>query len=113
MDLLNQTKDRRLLFRMVGLSLAALILSVVLSLAMTVYVNRALADTYAGIVGTVAQNYPQVEAQVVRELSQPNAVSVALGHQVLERYGLQDLSAARHRRRAAGCTGKQRDGNRR
>lgn len=94
MDLLNQTKDRRLLFRMVGLSLVALILTVILSLAMTVYVNRALADTYAGIVGTVAQNYPQVEAQVVRELSQPNDVSVALGHQVLERYGLQDLSAA-------------------
>ena len=94
MDLLHQTKDRRLLFRMVGLSLATLILTVVLSLAMTVYVNRALADTYAGIVGTVAQNYPQVEAQVVRELSQPNDVSVALGHQVLERYGLQDLSAA-------------------
>jgi len=61
---------------------------------MTVYVNRALADTYAGIVGTVVQKYPQAEAQVVRDLSAPDALSVSLGTQMLERYGLQDLGAA-------------------
>ncbi|MCC6893881.1 MAG: HAMP domain-containing histidine kinase [Anaerolineae bacterium] len=61
---------------------------------MTVYVNRALADTYAGIVGTVAQKYPQAEARVVQDLSAPDALSVSLGHQVLGRYGLQDLGAA-------------------
>jgi signal transduction histidine kinase len=79
---------------MAALSLAALLLAVALSLAMTVYVNGALADTYAGILGTVAQRYPQAEAQVVRDLSAPDALSVSLGHQVLERYGLQDLGAA-------------------
>src|SRR5687768_1696792 len=94
MDLLTHTEDRRLLFRMAALSLVALLLAAALGLAMTVYVNRALADTYAGIVGTVVQSYPQVEAQVVRELSAPDTRSVSLGHQVLERYGLQDLSAA-------------------
>src|SRR5258708_698981 len=94
MDLLTHTEGRRLLFRMAALSLAALLLAVVLGLAMTVYVNRALADTYAGIVGTVAQKYPQAEAQVVRDLSAPDALSVSLGHQVLGRYGLQDLGAA-------------------
>ena len=94
MDFLTRTEDRRLLFRMAVLSLAALLLVAVLSLAMTAYVNRALADTYAGIVGTVAQKYPQTEAQVVRNLSEPNALSVSLGHEVLEKYGLQDLGAA-------------------
>src|SRR5258706_1418295 len=94
MALLTHTEDRRLLFRMAALSLAALLLAAVLGLAMTVYVNRALADTYAGIVGTVAQKYPQAEAQVVRDLSAPDALSVSLGHQVLGRYGLQDLGAA-------------------
>ena len=94
MDLLIHTEDRRLLFRMAALSLAALLLAAALALAMTVYVNRALADTYAGIVGTVAQKYPQAEAQVVRDLSAPDALSVSLGHQVLGRYGLQDLGAA-------------------
>src|SRR5258708_12398490 len=94
MDLLTHTEGRRLLFRMAALSLAALLLAVVLGLAMTVYVNRALADTYAGIVGTVAQKYPQAEAQVGRDLSAPDALSVSLGHQVLGRYGLQDLGAA-------------------
>jgi signal transduction histidine kinase len=94
MDLLTHTEDRRLLFRMAALSLAALLLAAALSLAITVYVNRALADTYAGIVGTVAQKYPQAEAQVVRDLSAPDALSVNLGHQVLGRYGLQDLGAA-------------------
>jgi signal transduction histidine kinase len=94
MDLLTHTEDRRLLFRMAALSLAALLLAAALGLAMTVYVNRALADTYAGIVGTVAQKYPQAEAQVVRDLSAPDALSVSLGHQVLGRYGLQDLGAA-------------------
>src|SRR5690349_2912342 len=66
MDLLTYSEDRRLLFRMAALSLAALVLVVALSLAMIVYVNHALADTYAGIVGTVAQKYPQAEAQVVQ-----------------------------------------------
>ena len=61
---------------------------------MTVYVNRALANTYAGIVGTVAQKYPQAEAQVVRDLSAPDALSVSLGHQVLGRYGRLDVGAA-------------------
>jgi signal transduction histidine kinase len=93
MDLLTHIEDRRLLFRMAALSLTALLLAAALGLAMTVYVNRALADTYAGIVGTVAQKYPQAEAQVVRDLSAPDALSVSLGHQVLARYGLQDLGA--------------------
>lgn len=96
MDLLTHTEDRRLLFRMAALSLAALLLTAALGLAMTIYVSRALADTYAGIVGTVAQKYPQAEAQVVRDLSTPNALSVSLGRQVLGRYGLQDLGAAQH-----------------
>jgi signal transduction histidine kinase len=94
MDLLNHTEGRRLLFHMAALSLVALLLVAVLGLAMTVYVNRALADTYAGIVGTVAQKYPQAEAQVVRDLSAPDGISVSLGHQVLGRYGMQDLGAA-------------------
>ena len=93
MDLLTHTEDRRLLFRMAALSLTMLILTAALSLVMTVYVNRALADTYAGIVGTVAEKYPQAEAQVVRELSAPDALSISLGHQLLERYGLQDPDA--------------------
>jgi signal transduction histidine kinase len=87
-------EDRKLFISMIALSLTALLLAAALALAMTVYVNRALADTYAGIVGTVAQKYPQAEAQVVRDLSAPDALSVSLGHQVLGRYGLQDLGAA-------------------
>ncbi len=94
MDLLTRTEDRHLLFRIATLSLAALLLAAVLSLAMTVYVNHALADTYAGIIGTVTQKYPQAEAQVVQDLSAPDAFSVSRGHQVLARYGLQDLGAA-------------------
>jgi signal transduction histidine kinase len=94
MDFFPHAEDRRLLFCMAALSLVALLLAAALSLAMTAYVNRALADTYAGIVGTVAQKYPQAEAQVVRDLSAPDAPSVSLGHQVLGRYGLQDLGAA-------------------
>ena len=94
MDLLTHTEDRRLMFRMAALVLAALLLAAALALAMTTYVNRALADTYAGIVGTVAQKYPQAEAQVVKDLSAPDARSVSLGQQVLGRYGLQDLGAA-------------------
>src|SRR5512142_1167167 len=94
MDLLTHTEDRRLLFRMATLSLAALLLAVALGLAMTVYVNGALADTYAGIVGTVAQRYPQAEAQVVQDLRSPGADSVNLGTQVLDKYGLGDRKAA-------------------
>lgn len=94
MDFLTRTEDRRLLFRMAALSLVALLLTAALGLTMTAYVNRALVDTYAGIVGTVVQKYPQAEAQVVQDLSAPDAASVSLGHQVLGRYGLQDLGAA-------------------
>ena len=94
MDLLTRTEDRRLLFRMAALSLVALLLAATLSLALAAYTNQMLKDTYAGIVGTVAHKYPQAEAQVVRDLSAPDALSVSLGHQELERYGLQDLDAA-------------------
>jgi signal transduction histidine kinase len=94
MDLLTHTEDRRLLFRMAALALAVLLLATFFSLAMSVYVNSALADTYADIVGTVAQKYPQAEAQVVRDLSERDAVSVSLGQQVMARYGMQDLGAA-------------------
>jgi signal transduction histidine kinase len=94
MDLLTYAEDRRLLFRMAALSLAALLLAAALGLTMTIYVNQALVDTYAGIVGTVAQKYPQAEAQVVRDLSEPDALSVSLGYEVLGRYGLQDPDTA-------------------
>jgi signal transduction histidine kinase len=96
MNLLTNTENQRLLFRMVALSLAVLLLSVVFALTMTLYVNRALADTYAGIVGTVAEKYPEAEAQVVQDLSGPDAFSISLGYQLLERYGLQDLDSAQH-----------------
>ena len=94
MELLTHSEDRRLLFRMAALSLAALLLAAALGLAITVYLNGALVDTYASIIGTVAQKYPQAEAQVVHDLSAPDARSVSLGHQMMAKYGLQDLSAA-------------------
>jgi signal transduction histidine kinase len=87
-------EDRKLFISMIALLLVALLLAAALSLAMAAYTNQALKDTYAGIVGTVAQKYPQAEAQVVRDLSAPDALSVSLGHQVLEKYGLGDRSAA-------------------
>lgn len=87
-------EDRKLFISMIALSLIALLAAVFLNLTMMAYTNQALKDTYAGIVGTVAQKYPQAEAQVVRDLSAPDALSVSLGHQVLGRYGLQDLGAA-------------------
>ena len=87
-------EDRKLFISMITLSLIALLAAVLITLAMTAYTNQALKDTYAGIVGTVAQKYPQAEAQVVQDLRSPGAASVNLGHQVLGKYGLGDRSAA-------------------
>src|SRR5262245_21996586 len=87
-------EDRRLFISMIALSLIALFASVLLNLAMIAYTNRALKDTYAGIIGTVAQKYPQAEAQVVQDLRFPEVNSVNLGTQMLEKYGLGDARAA-------------------
>src|SRR4026207_2421536 len=87
-------EDRKMFISMIALSLITILAAVLLTLAMTAYTNQAIKDTYAGIVGTVVQKYPQAEAQVVRDLSAPDALSVSLGHQVLGRYGLQGLGAA-------------------
>jgi signal transduction histidine kinase len=87
-------EDRKLFLSMIALSLIALLISVLLNLAMIAYTNRALKDTYAGIVGTVVQRYPQAEAQVVQDLRSPGADAVSLGTQVLEKYGLGDARAA-------------------
>ncbi len=86
-------EDRKLFISMIALSLVTVLAAVTLSLAMAAYVNQAVKDTYAGIVGTVVQKYPQSEAQVVRNLSAPDALSVNLGNQVLEKYGLGDARA--------------------
>ncbi len=90
----HRAEDRRWMTDTAALALITLLAAVALSLAMTAYVNRALADTYAGIVGSVAQKYPQAEPQVVQDLSAPDAASVRLGRQVLEKYGLGDMGAA-------------------
>jgi signal transduction histidine kinase len=87
-------EDWKLFISMIALSLIALLASVLLSLVMVAYVNQAVKDTNAGIVGTVVQKYPQAEAQVVQDLRSPGADSVSLGTQVLEKYGLGDQSAA-------------------
>jgi signal transduction histidine kinase len=87
-------EDRKLFTSMITLSLIVLLAAVLTTLAMTAYTNQALKDTYAGIVGTVAQKYPQAEAQVVQDLRSSGADSVNLGHQVLGKYGLGDRSAA-------------------
>ena len=95
MKQLFQVEDRHLLASMAALSLVTVLLAVTLSLALAAYVNQAVTDTYAGIVGTVAQRYPQAEAQVVQDLRlQLGVDSVNLGTQVLEKYGLGDQSAA-------------------
>jgi signal transduction histidine kinase len=87
-------EDRNLFISMIILSLVTVLAAVTLSLAMAAYVNQAVKDTYAGIVGAVAQRYPQAEAQVVQDLRSPGADSVNLGTQVLEKYGLGDRDAA-------------------
>ena len=79
---------------MAALALTAVLLAIALNLAMATYINRTLANTYEGIVGTVAQKYPQAEAQVVQDLSSPSAESISLGHQVLAKYGLGEMNAA-------------------
>jgi signal transduction histidine kinase len=87
-------EDRKLLIPIITLSLSALLVSVLLNLVMVAYVNLAVKDTYAGMVGTVAQKYPQAEAQVVQDLRSPEADSVNLGTQVLKKYGMRDQSTA-------------------
>jgi len=87
-------EDRKLFLSLIALSLIALLASVLLNVAMITYTNRALKDTYAGIVGTVVQKYPQAEGQVVQDLRSPESHSVELGTQVLEKYGLGDGRAA-------------------
>jgi signal transduction histidine kinase len=94
MKQLFHVEDRHLLASMAALSLVTVLAAVTISLAMASYVNQALKDTYAGIVGTVVQHYPQAEVQVVQDLRSPGADSVNLGTQVLEKYGLGDRSAA-------------------
>lgn len=94
MKQLFQSEDRKLFISMIALSLVTVFAAVALSLAMAAYVNQTVKDTYAGIVGTVAQKYPQAEAQVVQDLRSPGANSVNLGTQVLEKYGLGDQSGA-------------------
>src|SRR5687768_11602751 len=94
MKQLFQLEDRKLFISMAALSLIALLVVVLLNLAMIVYTNHALKDTYAGIVGTVVQRYPEAEEQIVQDLRSPRADSVDLGNQVLEKYGLGDQSAA-------------------
>ncbi len=94
MKQLFHSEDRKLFIAITTLSLSALLAAVLLNLAMTAYTNRALKDTYAGIVGTVVQRYPQDEAQVVQDLRSPGADSVSLGTQVLAKYGLGDQSGA-------------------
>jgi len=94
MKQLFHAEDRRLLASMAALSLVTVLAAVTISLAMAAYVNQAVKDTYAGIVGTVVQRYPQAEVQVVQDLRSPGVDSVNLGTQVLEKYGLGDQSAA-------------------
>jgi signal transduction histidine kinase len=93
MKQLFHSEDRKLIISMLVLSLIALLATALLYLALTAYLNQAVKDTYAGIVGTVVQRYPLAEAQVVQDLRSPGAGSVNLGAQVLEKYGLGDRNA--------------------
>jgi signal transduction histidine kinase len=94
MKQLFHSEDRKLFISMIALSLVTVLAAVTLSLAMAAYVNQAVKDTYAGIVGTVTQRYPQAEAQVVQDLRSPGADSVNLGTQVLEKYGLASFAGS-------------------
>jgi signal transduction histidine kinase len=92
MKQLFQMEDQKLFLSMLALSGIALLAVVLFNFAMIAYTNHAIKDTYAGIVGTVVQHYPETEAQVVQNLRSPNADSIDFGTQVLEKYGLGDQS---------------------
>ncbi len=95
MKQLFELQDRKLFISIIAMSLVAVLAAVMLSLAMAAYINQAVKDTYAGMIGAVAQHYPQAEAQVVQDLRlRPGADSVNLGTQLLEKYGLRDQSTA-------------------
>ena len=68
MQRLFHAEDRNLLIAMAALSLGGLLAAVLLNLALAAYTNQAIQETYAGIVGTVVQRYPEAEAQVVQTL---------------------------------------------
>lgn len=87
-------EDRKLFTSMAALTITALFTAVLLNLAMTAYTNQILKDTYAGIIGTVVEKYPEAEAQVVQDIRSPDANSINLGTQVLEKYGLGNQSPA-------------------
>jgi signal transduction histidine kinase len=88
MQRLMYREDRQLLAGMLALALAALLAAVLLNLALVAYTNQTIAETYAGIVGTVVQRYPEAEAQVVQNLRAPEAGAVSLGTEVLAKYGV-------------------------
>ncbi len=94
MKQLFHLEDRELFISMIVLLVVTIVAAVTLSLATVVYINHALKDTYAGIVGTVVQHYPQAEEQVVQDLRSPGADSIRLGTQELAKYGVSDQSGA-------------------
>jgi signal transduction histidine kinase len=87
-------EERKLFISMIALSLIAFLVAALLLIAMMIYTNQELKDSYAGIVGTVVQSYPEAEAQIMQGLGSPEVDALNLGNQVLEKYGLGNQSTS-------------------
>lgn len=85
------TSAHRSLLLMVFVTITALAIAVALSLLSIQYTNQVVQETYASVVASVAQKYPEAEANVVRELRSANPQNITRGTEILRRYGLKEM----------------------
>ena len=84
--------ERRSIILLLSVTLAGLVLAVILSLLSVQYANREVQEMYASAVAVVTQKYPEAEVEMVSDIRSINPQNVALGTEILRRYGLENMN---------------------
>ncbi len=83
--------ERRSIILLLSVTLAGLVLALSLSLLSVQYANQKVQEIYASAVAVVTQKYPEAEVEMVSDIRSINPQNVALGTEILRRYGLDDM----------------------
>ena len=71
-----------------GLLVAALLLGLV----GRHHLKKAIFDSQASLIGTLAEKYPALEPELVRQVTEPDKEAAAKGREILSKYGLDGSS---------------------
>lgn len=83
-----EKEDRNLIKRFFYIALIAIVCVIIISYGVVKYSTQIVGDTYAGILGSLSEEYSGSEESIIQEMSKISEENKDIGYGIMDKYGL-------------------------